>query len=159
MRIAKITRAFQPLAMLLLLPLLSACQASACAGSGCAPKETHVNSLIVGHDYNQKASKVTDPGTTFKPHDTVHTGAEIDIAASPLTVKGVFTAVATDDGRYKEYKILDKSLTYDEKPTSGYLVHFDLSTDNPNGFPPGKYRFDLYLNDALSKSADFNFAG
>lgn len=90
----------------------------------------------------------TQQTTTFAPSDTTFY-CNVDLANAPddTTIKAVWTAVevqGTDPNQ-----VIDQS---ELKAGSG-TVNFKLS--NNGAWPVGKYKVDLYLEDKLSKTIEF----
>lgn len=92
-----------------------------------------------------------NPTTVFSPEDVFY--AVVDLANAPddTTVKATWVVVKAEG--------VDENMTVDEAElTSGSgTLQFDLTNDNP--WPAGKYRVDLYLNDELDRSLDFEVEG
>jgi hypothetical protein len=88
------------------------------------------------------------PTTTFAPTDTTFF-CNIDLANAPddTKIKAVWTAVQVE-GADPETLIDQSELT----AGSGTL-HFKLATNS--SWPAGKYKVDLYLNDKLDRTVEF----
>jgi hypothetical protein len=89
----------------------------------------------------------TQPTTTFSPQDTFYCNVELANAPDDTKVKAVWTAVQVD-GTDPDTKIDETEIT-----SGSGTLHFKLSNDNP--WPTGKYKVDLYLNDKLAKTVEF----
>ncbi len=92
-----------------------------------------------------------NPATTFEPSDTFY--AVVDLANAPddTTVKAVWTAVAAD-GVAPNHVIDEATLT-----SGGGTLQFNLTNDKM--WPAGKYKVDLYLNDKLDRTLEFEVKG
>ncbi len=89
----------------------------------------------------------TQPTTSFAAKDTFFCNVDLANAPDDTTVKAVWTAVQVS-GTDPNTKIDETEL----KTGSGTL-HFKLSNDN--AWPSGKYKVDLYLNDKLDRTVEF----
>lgn len=70
-------------------------------------------------------------------------------------VRGVLVAEDVGDAAPANTKVLEKTLTLDEDTDTG-----DFNFSKPTkGWPPGKYRIDVYVNDELATKAKFTIEG
>jgi hypothetical protein len=67
-------------------------------------------------------------------------------------LRGVWIAVDTSGAAPPDFKIDESTLTADK---DDFFGAFSLSKPN-NGWPVGKYRFDMFLNGKLATSAQFS---
>ncbi len=88
------------------------------------------------------------PTTTFAPADTTFY-CNVDLANAPddTKIKAVWTAVQVDGA--DPNTLIDQS----EITSGSGALHFKLA--NKGDWPMGKYKVDLYLNDKLDRSVDF----
>lgn len=88
--------------------------------------------------------KVTAAVTTFAPTDTIHASVSTTGAAADATVTGRWLY---QDGQvvYEDTKTVS---------TDGPATH-DFSISKPDGFPAGTYKFELWVNGALSQAREF----
>ena len=94
--------------------------------------------------------EAVDPTTTFGPSDTIHAVVEVANAPDDTKVKAVWTIVDADGGQIKDEKIAEKEfLTQD----TGSVIDFTFEPSQP--LPLGKYKVDIYLNDTLNKTIEF----
>lgn len=89
----------------------------------------------------------TQPTTTFAANDVFYCNVDLASAPDDTIVKAVWTATQVEgaDANTK----LDES----ELKSGTGVLHFKLS--NQNAWPTGKYKVDLYLNDKLDRSVEF----
>lgn len=92
-----------------------------------------------------------DPTSVFAQDEEFFAVVELANAPDDTTVKAVWTAVETD-GTEPNFVIDEVELT----SGSGNL-HFTLTNDKL--WPVGKYKVDLFLNDELSQSLEFEVEG
>lgn len=89
----------------------------------------------------------TQPTTTFAPTDTFYCNVSLANAPDDTKVKAVWTAVSVEGE--------DPNLEIDsaEVETGDGTMYFELS--NSGAWPAGTYKVDLYLNDKLDRSIEF----
>ncbi len=92
-------------------------------------------------------SEGAQPTTVFAPEDTFYVIVELANAPDDTKVKSVWTAVEVE-GFDPDLLIDDAELT----SGSGTLT-FNLSNDNL--WPNGKYKVDLYIDDKLERTLEF----
>lgn len=92
-------------------------------------------------------SEGTDATTTFAQDDTFYCIVELANAPDDTKVKAVWTAVAVE-GEDPNTLIDEAELEFGD----GTLT-FDLA--NNGAWPVGAYKVDLYLNDKLDRTLDF----
>jgi hypothetical protein len=96
--------------------------------------------MALDYDGNQ-------PTTVFTGRDTFYCVAELANAPDDTKVKAAWTAVDVEgvaaNTAVDEYELVTGSGT----------LHFELS--NNNLWPRGKYKVDLYLNDELDQTLEF----
>jgi hypothetical protein len=70
-------------------------------------------------------------------------------------VRGVLVAENVGDAAPANTKVLEKTLTLEEDTSDG-----DFNFSKPDaGWPPGKYRVEVYVNDELATTAKFTVKG
>lgn len=91
------------------------------------------------------------PTTVFSPDEAFYAVVELNNAPDDTTVKAVWIAV--------EVEGTEPNLSLDEAAvTSGDgTLQFDLTSQNP--WPAGKYKVELYLNDKLDHTLEFEVEG
>ena len=89
----------------------------------------------------------TQPTTVFAQDETFFCIVELANAPDDTVVRAAWTAVAVE-GEDPNTFIDDAELT-----TGSGTLHFELSNDGL--WPAGTYKVDLYLNDELNQSLEF----
>ena len=97
-----------------------------------------------------------EPTTTFSP-DTPNIVAmfETEGIAAGDKVRGVLVAEDVGSVAPANTKVLEKTLTLNEDALDGQFI-FSKPT---KGWPPGKYRVEIYVNDELATKAGFDVEG
>lgn len=89
----------------------------------------------------------TQPTTVFAGNETFYLIVELANAPDDTKVKAAWTAVEVEgvapDTFIDEYELTSGSAT----------LHFELSNDQL--WPTGKYKVDIYLNDELDQTLEF----
>jgi len=97
-----------------------------------------------------------EPVKKFKPSDTFGVLVQLTEAKEGTKVKGVWTAV--DAGGMLEKKIFEKTVVMTAEVIKSVKnpkrVDFTLSHDNP--YPPGDYKFEVFINGELADTLEFN---
>jgi hypothetical protein len=115
----------------------------------CALGNTELGLSNLRMAFDQDGKNVT---TTFSPTDVFYAVADLANAPQGTKVEAKWTAVnATDTEPNLEFQT--QSLDITEESFSG-TIYFQLSNDE--GWPPGQYKVDLYLNGALAQTAEFS---
>ncbi len=121
---------------LCLLPLLQGCSSSPATG---------IESVAMSSD-----EAGTDVKTTFKPTDhAIYANATLNGKGNGAKVKAIWTIVKAGD--YKDEKLAEKELTLD-----GDLNIAKNTLTVQKDLPPGDYKLDLYFNDKLDKTVEFD---
>ncbi|MBN9391576.1 MAG: hypothetical protein J0I20_26320 [Chloroflexi bacterium] len=95
-------------------------------------------------------NEAVNPTSTFSPTDNpFYCVVKVQNTTAGATLKGVWTAV--DAGGAQNQQIASKTLTLEAG--KNYTAHFDLSLTN--NLPTGSYKFEIYLNDTLTKTLNF----
>lgn len=127
--------------MLVLIPLIVLMFASAACNFSAST--AHIQEAKMARD-----DQGAQPTTTFAPTDTTFF-CNVDLANAPddTKIKAIWTAVQVDG--------VDPDTLIDQTElTSGSgALHFKLTTDSV--WPGGKYKVELYLNDKLDRSVEF----
>jgi hypothetical protein len=129
------------LALLLLLCTL------ALSIAACTASTANISDATLAHGYAD--GKAIDPTNTFASTDNpLHYVVTLSNAPDDTNVKAVWTIVDAGDGQIKDQK-LDETLLQ----SAGGMLDFTLKGNQE--WPTGKYKVELYLNDKLDRSADF----
>lgn len=109
---------------------------------GFSASTANIKDAKVARDYDG-----TQPTTEFAAEETFYCVVELANAPDDTTVKAVWTAV--------EVAGADPNTLIDEyELTSGSgTLHFELS--NSQLWPQGRYKVDLYLDDELDQTLEF----
>jgi hypothetical protein len=95
-------------------------------------------------------NEAVNPSTTFSPTDNpLYCVVKVQNTTAGATLKGVWTAI--DAGGSQNKQIASKVLSMEAG--SAFTAHFDLSLTT--NLPTGTYKFEVYLNDTLSKTLEF----
>jgi hypothetical protein len=92
-------------------------------------------------------SEGNEPTDVFAPEETFYCIVDLANAPDDTTVKAAWTAVAVE-GAEPDTFIDETELT-----TGSGNLHFELTNDGP--WPAGTYKVDLYLNDELKQTLEF----
>jgi hypothetical protein len=102
-----------------------------------------VSQVDVGRSLNGDKT-VSDKTETFKPNDTIYASIATEGTASTATLKARWTF---EDGR-----VVDES-TQTIAPTGNARTEFHIS--KPDGWPPGKYKLEVFLNGSPVATKEF----
>jgi hypothetical protein len=98
-----------------------------------------------------KDSAGNQPATTFAQDEAFYCIVELANAPDDTLIKAVWTAVEAD-GVEPDYIVGENELT-----SGDGTLYFDLTNDKL--WPTGKYKLDLYLNDKLARTLEFQVEG
>jgi hypothetical protein len=135
------SKRFVPMVLTVLLLVISS---MACRASG---PETSLENLRLSYDKN--GEEVT---SLFSNTDDFYAVVELNDATLDTVVTAVWTAVDVADTD-PEDKVRENTLNVTQESFSG-TIYFRLSNDEI--WPSGRYRVDIYLNDTLDQSLEFN---
>ena len=141
-------RVFAAVTLLLLVSvILAACSASF--------STANITRATLAKDVKGDTFEPVDPTSTFPTDQAViHLVLSVANAPSDTKVKAVWTAVDVGDAAPANTKIDEKELTLD---TSGN-TDFTLSIPSSGVWPVGKYKVEVYLNDKLDRTLEYNIA-
>jgi hypothetical protein len=88
-----------------------------------------------------------EPATVFAGNETFYLVVELANAPDDTTVKAAWTAVQVEGAEPNTF-LGEYELTSGSAP-----LHFELSNDQL--WPRGKYKVDIYLNDELDQTLEF----
>ncbi len=138
--------------MLVLLVLLFV----ALGGAACSVSTANIKSAKLGTGYDSTNQQVTGATDTFSPTDVFHCVIEVANAPEDTTVHTVWTAVdATDGGGNKHTDEKLDEATYITKDIGSVI---DATLTLRDLWPVGKYKIDIYLNDKLDRTLEFEVA-
>lgn len=123
------------MAVLVLMAVSLACEFSASTAK--------INSATMALD-----NEGTQPTTTFAPSDTFYCIVDLQNAPDDTVVKAAWTAVDVADTE------ANTAIDETELTSGSGTLHFELANDN--AWPAGTYKVDLYINDKLAQTVEFN---
>lgn len=135
------SKRFVPVVLAVLTLVISSL---ACRASG---PETSLENLRMSYDKNGE-----DVTSIFSNTDDFYAVVELNDATLDTVVTAVWTAVDVADTD-PEDKVRENTLNVTQESFSG-TIYFQLSNDEI--WPSGRYRVDIYLNDTLDQSLEFN---
>jgi hypothetical protein len=87
---------------------------------------------------------ITDRSDTFAPNDTIYASVATGGSSSSATLRARWT--------YEDGQVVDES-TRAISPNGNERTEFHIS--KPGGWPAGKYKVQVFLNDQQTESKDF----
>lgn len=141
----------------LLQMLLCALSAPAQTGGNPPPAPQAPDARVVAAQLGGDSTpdyQIVNPDTSFAPDapQIVCVWRVADVPAAGATIKGVWIAGDTGGAAPPNYRIGEKSYPLTRSALAG--GNFSLSKPT-NGWPPGKYRLELYLDDRLAETLPF----
>ena len=138
--------------------LASACCVGLAAAAGCSKKDDtgaagstatatqplRVTGVQLGRAVGSDM-RVTDETDDFKPNDTIYASVLTDGTASSATLRAKWT--------YEDGQTVDES-TRSIAPGGRERTEFHIS--KPNGWPAGKYKVEVFLNDQPAGTKTFD---
>ena len=109
---------------------------------GCSFSTANIKSAKLAAD-----KEGTQETTVFSPDQVIYCLVQLANAPDDTKVKADWIAVEAE-GATPNYKIANA-----EKTSGDATLTFDLSNNQP--WPKGKYKVDLYLNDKLDRTLEF----
>jgi outer membrane usher protein FimD/PapC len=96
-----------------------------------------------------------EPVESFKPNDTFAVLVFLNEAKIGTRLRAVWTIV--DAGETHDTMLLEKKIELTEEEIKDVKeanrINFSLTHDDP--YPPGDYKFEIYLNGELAKTIEF----
>ena len=89
----------------------------------------------------------TEPTTVFAPEDTFFCLVTLGNAPDDTSVRAVWTAVEVEGN--------DPNTVIDESAIESGSGTLEFNLTNSNPWPVGSYKVDLYLNDELDQTIEF----
>lgn len=114
------------------------------AGLGCSATTANLSELKLGKD-----ATASQPTSTFAPTDTVYAVATVSNAPGAVKVKGRLAIEDVEGQQTGPVPGLEKTL---DLPSSGTATY--TFTPPPDGFPPGKYKVEVFLLDDTGQQKD-----
>ena len=112
--------------------------------TGTAGSAVKVTDVALGRAIgNDKA--VTDPTDNFRPNDTIYASVATDGSSASTTLRARWT--------YEGGQVVDES-TRAIAPNNRERTEFHIS--KPNGWPAGKYKVEVFLNDQSASTKTFD---
>jgi len=136
---------------ILVLTLAAAVLSAACTKSSDTPGAAGTSGTVVGGRVSQidlgrslNADKtISDSTESFKPTDTIYASIVTESTAATATVKARWT--------YQDGQVVNES-TQTIAPTGDARTEFHIS--KPDGWPPGKYTLEVFLNGSSAATKD-----
>ena len=91
---------------------------------------------------------ITDRSDTFKPNDTIYASVATDGSAPSATIRAKWS--------FETGQLVDES-TRTIAPNNRERTEFHIS--KPDGWPPGKYKLEVFLNDQATETKNFDVRG
>jgi hypothetical protein len=91
---------------------------------------------------------ITDRTDTFKPNDTIYASVATEGASPSATLRAKWS--------FEGGQLVDES-TRTIAPNNRERTEFHIS--KPDGWPPGKYKLEVFLNDQLTETKNFDVRG
>ena len=130
-------------------PILLAVLVLVLSSLACQALSTEMSLENLRMAYDEDGQQVT---STFASTDVFYAVADLKNAPQGTVVKSVWTAVDVVDTE-AGLEFQEQTVDITEDGFSG-SIYFQLSNDD--GWPSGLYRVDVYLNDTLAQSLEFN---
>ena len=133
---------------------LAAALSAACARSnensgatGTSGTAVRVSKIDMGRSLAADKT-INDNTASFKPNDTIYASIATEGAAATATLKARWT--------YQEGQVVNES-TQTLAPTGDARTEFHISKSD--GWPPGKYKLEVFLNGSSAATRDFQVEG
>ena len=125
--------------------------AAACRGNGAnttaGTAGVRVTDVTLGRSIGGDKA-ITDKTETFKPNDTIYASVATEGSAQSATLRAKWT--------FEDSQIVDES-TRTIAPNNRERTEFHIS--KPNGWPAGKYKVEVFLNDQAAGTKSFEVRG
>jgi len=134
-------------ALALAVVLTTACtksrEAPAATGTTGSTAGVRVSRIDMGRSLTAD-KMINDKTESFKPNDTIYASVLTEGAAATATLKARWT--------YQDGQAVTES-TQTIAPTGDARTEFHIS--KPDGWPAGKYKLEVFLNDSSAATKDF----
>jgi hypothetical protein len=143
------TRLFGPsiLALALAVVLSAACTTTSETPGTTGTTGTGVGVRVARVDIGRSLTAdktINDNTDSFKPNDTVYASVATEGTAPTATLKARWT--------YQDGQVVEES-TQTIAPTGAARTEFHIS--KPDGWPAGKYKLEVFLNDSSAGTKEF----
>ena len=115
--------------------------------TGTAGAGVRVSHIDLGRSLNADKT-ISDSSNSFKATDTIYASIATAGSAATATLKARWT--------YQDGQVVNES-TQTIAPTGDARTEFHIS--KPDGWPPGKYKLEVFLNGSSSATKDFEVQG
>ena len=140
------TKKIQLSLCLALLVAAAACRGNA-ANNTAATAGVRVTDVTLGRSVGGDKA-VTDSTDTFKPNDTIYASIATEGSAQSATLRAKWS--------FEDGQLVDES-TRTIAPNNRERTEFHIS--KPDGWPTGKYKVEVFLNDQSAQTKSFDVRG
>jgi len=140
------TKKIQLSLCLALLVAAAACRGNA-ANNTTATAGVRVTDVTLGRSVGGDKA-VTDSTDTFKPNDTIYASIATEGSAQSATLRAKWS--------FEDGQLVDES-TRTIAPNNKERTEFHIS--KPDGWPAGKYKVEVFLNDQSAQTKSFDVRG
>lgn len=140
------TKKIQLSLCLALLLAAAACRGNA-ANNTAATAGVRVTDVTLGRSVGGDKA-VTDSTDTFKPNDTIYASIATEGSAPSATLRAKWS--------FEDGQLVDES-TRTIAPNNRERTEFHIS--KPDGWPAGKYKVEVFLNDQSAQTKSFDVRG
>ena len=131
---------------LALLVAAAACHGNA-ANNTAATAGVRVTDVTLGRSVGGDKA-ITDRTDTFKPNDTIYASVATEGSAPSATLRAKWS--------FETGQLVDES-TRVIAPSNRERTEFHIS--KPDGWPAGKYKLEVFLNDQATETKNFDVRG
>ena len=131
---------------LALLMAAAACHGPAANNTG-ATAGVRVTDVTLGRSVGGDKA-ITDRTETFKPNDTIYASVATEGSAPSATLRAKWS--------FETGQLVDES-TRTIAPNNKERTEFHIS--KPDGWPAGKYKLEVFLNDQATETKNFDVRG
>jgi hypothetical protein len=132
---------------LALLVAAAACQKTGTNDTGTTGTAVRVTEVSLGRAVGGDKA-VTDRTDTFKPTDTIYASVATDGSATSATLRAKWS--------FEDGQIVNES-TRTIAPNNKERTEFHIA--KPDGWPAGKYKLEVFLNDQPTQTKSFDVRG
>lgn len=137
-----------PVAMCLaLLGMTAACRGDRDTANTGATTPVRVTDVTLGRAIGGDKA-ITDRTDSFRPNDTIYASVATEGSATSATLRARWL--------FEDGQVVDES-TQTIAPSSGARSEFHIA--KPSGWPPGKYKVELSLDNKVVETKDFEVEG